>query len=166
MSGGYDFLKKQYDYLALVGSWRSSEKWNMALTVYYDPNSRSIPGILPMVEYKTGDTLLKAAVNYSPVQQVLKRVDAQISLPLGEHVKVGYAAIYEPPKKAFSRGQITLDFDLHCRTISAAYDHVKGRVAFQYTIKAFPTLPIGWDSQDGLEMFKLDDIASVVGEGE
>lgn len=166
LSGGYDFLKKQYDYLALVGSWRSSEKWNMALTVYYDPNSRSIPGILPMVEYKTGDTLLKAAVNYSPVQQVLKRVDAQISLPLGEHVKVGYAAIYEPPKKAFSRGQITLDFDLHCRTISAAYDHVKGRVAFQYTIKAFPTLPIGWDSQDGLEMFKLDDIASVVGEGE
>ncbi len=166
LNSGYNLRTKRFDLLNTQGYWRPNEKWNLSLLAYHDLNLKIMLGVLPTVEYRAGETRFKAAANYSPSERVLKRIDTQFSLPLGETWEISYAGIYEPPKQAFAQSQISITKDLHCRTLSAAYDHANKRVALQYTIKAFPTLPIGWDSLGGLELFKFDDIADLVGEGE
>ncbi len=100
---------------------------------------------------------------YQVATQELERLDARIALPLGETWLIKYDGIYEPPKAAFTKGTITVSKDLHCRELSFSYDLVTKSVALQLTINAFPTLPIGWDSQGGLSLFDLEDVADLIG---
>jgi hypothetical protein len=90
-------------------------------------------------------------------------VDARIALPLGDTWLVSYDSIFEPPKQAFTKGNVTVSKDLHCRQLSVSYDHVAKRVALQLTINAFPTLPIGWDSEGGLSLFDLEEVSDIIG---
>ena len=115
------------------------------------------------MQFKKDEVELRLGTWYQPVDRVLRRVDTRIALPLGDTWKVSYDSVFEPPKQAFTKGTVTVSRDLHCRELSISYDHVVKRVALQLTINAFPTLPIGWDSQGGLSLFDLEDVADIIG---
>jgi LPS-assembly protein len=101
-------------------------------------------------------------LRYKPSAKELERVDLRIALPLGSTWQVSYDSIYTPATKKFTKGQISVEKDLHCRKLALSYDHVVGRVAVQYTINAFPTLPIGWDSASGLSLFDYEDVEDII----
>lgn len=159
----YDLLKRSFGSLMLHSNLRPNENWHLNLYARYDLNQRALLQVVPMVEYKKDEIDLAFGFRYQPAAQVLERVDARIALPLGSTWQASYDSIYEPPKQAFTKGQISLTKDLHCRSLTFSYDHVVQRVAFQYTINAFPTLPIGWDSQAGLSLFDLEEVSDIIG---
>lgn len=163
LNSSYNLKTKKFGTLILQSRWRPSAEWVWDLYANYDLNTRKLARVVPMVQYKSGEVELKLGGRYFPTSQVWDMVDGRITLPLGESWLLSYNAIYEPPKGAFSQGKITIAKDLHCRKVSLSYDHVAKRVAFQYTINAFPTLPIGWDSQGGLGLFDLSEVSEIIG---
>ncbi|NMB01112.1 MAG: LPS-assembly protein LptD [Firmicutes bacterium] len=163
VNNSYDFLTRRFGTVTLQANYRPNQIWNLNLYASYDPNNNTRNRIVPLVEYKKDKVDLGLGVRYQPASQVLERVDARISVPVGSTWQVSYDSIFEPPKQVFTRGQITVTKDLHCRSLSVSYDHVVQRVALQYTINAFPTLPIGWDSQDGLSLFDLEEVSDIIG---
>ena len=163
VSTSYNFLAKKFASLTLQTTWRPSEEWTLSGYASYDLNARNLVRIVPMVEYKNDQLDLGLGVRYQPANKVLERVDARISLPVGSTWQISYDSIFEPPKQAFTKGTISVSKDLHCRELSASYDHVANRVALQLTIKAFPTLPIGWDSDGGLSLFDLEEVSDIIG---
>ncbi|HBN96802.1 MAG TPA: hypothetical protein DDZ66_10920 [Firmicutes bacterium] len=159
----YSFLSKQFSALTLQTSWRPNQTWNLSATASYDLNTKNLTRIVPMVEYKKEKLELRLGARYQPTAKTLDRVDARIALPLGDTWLVSYDSIFEPPKQAFTKGNVTVSKDLHCRQLSVSYDHVAKRVALQLTINAFPTLPIGWDSEGGLSLFDLEEVSDIIG---
>lgn len=158
----YNFHTKKFDVLTLQTRFTPNENWNLDVYAAYDITSKTLQRVVPLVEYKKEQVTVKLGAIYQPVKKTVDRVDLRLALPLGSTWQVGYDSIFEPPKQVFTQGKITLKKDLHCRELSVSYDHVGKRVALQYTIKAFPTLPIGWDSQGGLSLFDLEDVADLL----
>lgn len=163
LSSGYNFKTNKYGTLVLQARYRPTEDWNLNLYSYYNIQEKQLLRVVPMVEYKKNDVDLKLATRYRPTDQVVERLDARITIPLGATWKIGYDSIFEPPKGTFTQGRLSITKDLHCRTLALSWDHVAKRFAVQYTINAFPTLPIGWDSQGGVSLFDLEDVADIVG---
>lgn len=163
LNTSYNFLSKQFGWLTLQANARPNDAWKMSVVASYNLNTKTLDRVVPMVEYRAEKVDLRLGVRYRPAEKVLERVDARVSLPVGSTWHVSYDSIFEPPKQAFTRGTITVAKDLHCRELSVSYDHVAGRVALQYTIKAFPSLPIGWDSQGGLSLFELEEVTDIIG---
>lgn len=162
-STSYNLLTKRFSGLTLQARLKPAEQWTLDLYGNYDLNTRTLTRVVPMVEYE-GDMLgLMLGARYRPHTQELERVDARISFPLGSTWQISYDGIYEPGKRAFAKGQIGITKDLHCRELTLSYDHVSQRVALQLTINAFPTLPIGWDSEEGISLFDLEDVTEIIG---
>lgn len=159
----YDFLTKRFGTLTLSGSMRPSERWHFNLYASYDLNSQSWIRVVPLAEYSNEAFQIKLGARYKPANRELERVDLRIGLPVGSTWKVSYDSIYEPVSQKFSKGEISISKDLHCRQFVFSYDHVDNRFAVQLTINAFPTLPIGWDSEGGLSLFDLEDVAEIIG---
>ncbi len=159
----YNFLSKQFSALTMQAYWQPNRAWNLSATVSYNVNTRNLMQVVPMVQYKKDELELRLGGRYQVATQELERLDARIALPLGETWLIKYDGIYEPPKAAFTKGTITVSKDLHCRELSFSYDLVTKSVALQLTINAFPTLPIGWDSQGGLSLFDLEEVADIIG---
>ena len=159
----YNVLTEQFGSLTLQTNWRPNASWHVSGYATYDLNNQSLTRVVPMVEYKKDKLELGLGMRYQPANQVLERFDARIALPIGKTWLVSYDSIYEPPKQAFTKGTVTISKDLHCRELSVSYDHVQKRVALQFTINAFPTLPIGWDSEGGLSLFDFEEVADIVG---
>jgi hypothetical protein len=159
----YNVLTEQFGSLTLQTNWRPNASWYVSGYATYDLNNQSLTRVVPMVEYKKDKLELGLGMRYQPANQVLERFDARIALPIGKTWLVSYDSIYEPPKQAFTKGTVTISKDLHCRELSVSYDHVQKRVALQFTINAFPTLPIGWDSEGGLSLFDFEEVADIVG---
>lgn len=158
----YDFRSKSFNSLTMDAHLRPNERWAFQLYATYDLNNRSWTRLVPMAEYKHEELSLQLGLRYRPSVQELERVDLRFTLPVGSTWKVGYDSIYEPSKEAFTKGAITLSKDLHCRQLVFSYDHVAGRFAVQFTINAFPNLPLGWDSEGGLSLFDLEDVAEII----
>lgn len=163
LSGSYDFRTEKYSKLLFRGSWRPNDNWSLSLSSSHNLPDLKLERAVPMVEYNLGETKVQIAGRYRYDRSLWERIDAKLSLPLGETWQISYDTIYEPAKKSFKAGQLTIDKDLHCRTVSFSYEHVNRRVAFQYTIKAFPTLPIGWDSDKGISLFDFEEISDIMG---
>lgn len=159
----YDFIKKQFSTLTLQSYWKPNRAWNLSATMSYNLNTKNLMQVVPMVEYKKDELAIKVGARYHVGTKVLERVDARIGLPLGDTWMVEYDAIYEPPKEAFTKGTLKVSKDLHCRELGLSYDFVSKSVALQLTINAFPTLPIGWDSQGGLSLFDLEEVSDIIG---
>lgn len=163
LNGSYNFKTQQFGYLVLQSQLVPSEKWQLDMYANYDLNKNQLLRLVPMLEYKEDAVALKLGGRYLVQEQAWELIDARINLPLGETWQVGYETLYEPLKGTFKQGKISFTKDLHCRTLNASYDHVARRVALQYTINAFPTLPIGWDSQSGLGLFDFDQVSEIIG---
>lgn len=158
----YDFTKKSFNTLTLNTVLRPSDKWRLDVYASYDLNNRALTRLVPMAEYKRDEVSVKLGMRYKPHVQELERVDLRVALPIGETVELSYDSIYTPPSQRFTKGQISISKDLHCRKLVLSYDHVAGRFAVQLVINAFPTLPIGWDSKSGLSLFDLEDVADII----
>jgi lipopolysaccharide export system protein LptA len=159
---GYNLLNKQFSTLTVQTTWRPSQVWSISARTDFDLNRKVLTHVIPTVQYKKEDLNLQFGVWYQPDSGVLRRVESEVALPL-DTWRISYASVYEPPRQAFTEGKITVTKDLHCRKLSVSYDHVKNSVALQFTINAFPTLPIGWDSEGGLSLFDLEDVADLIG---
>lgn len=158
----YYFLTEKFSSLTLNTGLRPNERWNVDLYASYDLNTSTLTHVVPLVEYKRDELSLKFGFRYKPNLQELERVDLRVALPLGSTWYVSYDSIYTPPSDKFTKGEISIKKDLHCRQLAFSYDHVAGRVAVQLTINAFPTLPIGWDSEGGLSLFDFEDVADII----
>ncbi|HHY10574.1 MAG TPA: LPS-assembly protein LptD [Firmicutes bacterium] len=163
LSGSYDFKAEKYSALLFRTSWRPNANWSLDLSTSHNLPDFKIERAVPIIEYMAGDTKIQLAGRYRFDRSRWERLDTKLSLPVGETWQVSYEGIYEPARKRFKAGQFSVSKDLHCRTISFAYEHVEQRVAFQYTIKAFPTLPIGWDSVEGISLFDFEEISDIIG---
>jgi hypothetical protein len=158
----YDFVAEKFSSLTASIGLQPNDQWNVDLYASYDLNSKTFTRFAPMVEYDGEDLDVKMGLRYKPSAKELERVDLRIALPLGSTWQVSYDSIYTPATKKFTKGQISVEKDLHCRKLALSYDHVVGRVAVQYTINAFPTLPIGWDSASGLSLFDYEDVEDII----
>lgn len=164
----YDFIRERYSTLALQGSWRPTDQIRLSMSAGYDLNRRVFGQVVPMVEYSAKDelersTTLRIGGRYHVEKAEWERVDLQVQTPIGQTWSIGYDAVYEPSTGSFKKGQISIEKDLHCRSVTLAYDHVRQNVAFSFTINAFPTLPFKWGSDTGVSLFDLDDVYDLIG---
>lgn len=158
----YDFLTKKFSGLTLNTGLKASDQWRLDVYASYDLNAKKLTRVVPLIEYKRDQFSLKFGLRYRPDIDELERVDMRFTLPLASSLSVTYDSIYNPGSRKFTKGVLAVNQELHCRTLTFSYDHVSGRVAVQLTINAFPTLPIGWDSQGGLSLFDFEDVADII----
>lgn len=164
----YNFLTEKFSLLSLNGNWQATDQLTISVAGAYDLNNGVFGRVVPRVRYTSRDHLdrpieFQLGSMYHVEKQLWERIDLRVEAPLGETWVVGYDAIYDPQRQEFSRGQITIEKDLHCRSITLAYDHVKQNVALGITINAFPTLPFKWGSDTGVSLFDLDDVYDLIG---
>ncbi len=159
----YDFLSEGFSPLIFRANWKATKSLSFDLYGYHDLNTKETLTLVPMVDYKTEDVGFKLGLRYHPTTKTVERIDSRISVPVGKTWRVGYESIFEPLNQEFIQGHVTLTKDLHCRTLELNYDHVEKRVALQYTINAFPNMPIGWDSKEGMSLFDLDEVTDIIG---
>ncbi len=159
----YDFLSEGFSPLIFRANWKATKSLSFDLYGYHDLNTKETLTLVPMVDYKTEDVGFKLGLRYHPTTKTVERIDSRISVPVGKTWRVGYESIFEPLNQEFIQGHVTLTRDLHCRTLELNYDHVEKRVALQYTINAFPNMPIGWDSKEGMSLFDLDEVTDIIG---
>lgn len=167
-STNYNFLTGKYREVALQAAWRPSDQLRLSVAAGYDLNTGVWGRIVPMLEYSTTDERertksLRVGGKYNALRNEWEQIDLQVKTPVGETWTLGYDAVYDPRIQEFKQGQIRIDKDLHCRSVTFAYDHVRGNVAFSITINAFPTLPFGWDSEKGLSLFDVEDVYDLIG---
>jgi len=167
-STSYNFLTEKYGTLALQGTWRPTANLKLSLSAGYDLNTDKWGRIVPKFEYSAKDgqertKTFRLGGKYDVGAGQWEEVEVQVKSPVGETWTIGYDAVYEPKQEDFRSGQIRIDKEFHCRSITLAYDHVKGNVAFSVTINAFPTLPFGWDSDKGVSLFDVDDVLDLIG---
>ncbi|NLM39336.1 MAG: LPS-assembly protein LptD [Firmicutes bacterium] len=164
----YNFLTNKFSTLSLNGAWRPTDKLTLSVSGAYDLNSRVFGRVVPRIEYTTRDEqerpiAFRLGTMYHVEKQVWERIDLRVEAPFGETWVVGYDAVYDLQKQEFSSGQINIEKDLHCRSVTLSYDHVKQKVALGLTINAFPTLPLKWGSDTGMSLFDLDDVYDLIG---
>lgn len=56
-----------------------------------------------------------------------------------------------------------MTIDLHCRELSLAYNQVREEFRVKYSLNAFPKLPLGFSSTDGISLFELTDLQELLG---
>lgn len=167
-STSYNFLTSSYGTLAMQGTWRPFGQVTLSLSAGYDLNTRAWGNIVPRFEYTAKDEkertrTFKLGGRYDVGDGEWDQVEMLVKTPVGQDWAVEYHAIYKPTYKEFATGQVKIDKELHCRSLSFAYDHVKERVAFSITVNAFPTLPLGWDSEEGVSLFDMEDVFDLIG---
>ena len=166
-STSYNFLTGEYGAAALQGVWRPSGSLRLSVSAGYDINQGVWGRIVPLLEYTRKadgqDVTLRVGAMYRADRSEWERVEVQVKTPIGSTWAVTYDAVYEPYRQEFTRGQITVDKDFHCRSVTLAYDHVRNRIAFSLTINAFPSLPLGWDSDTGVSLFDIEDVFDLIG---
>ena len=158
----YNLIKKEFSTLTIQTTWKPMENWSISARTDFDLNRKNMTNVIPTVQYKKEELELRLGMWYQPDRGELRRVEGEFVLPLDSWL-ISYDSVYEPPKQAFTKGKISVTKDFHCRKLSVSYDHVRNSVALQFTINAFPTLPLGWDSEGGLSLFDLEDVADLIG---
>lgn len=159
----YNFLTEKFSPLIFRGNLQATDNLTFDLYGYHDLNTNSTLTVVPMMDYTTEKVQFKLGLRYYPVTRTIERVDSRISVPLSKTWRLGYESIFEPMNQEFTQGHVSLTKDLHCRTLELTYDHVVKRVALQYTINAFPDMPIGWDSEGGMSLFDLEEVTDIIG---
>ena len=162
---GYDFLRDRYETLRTQVNFNSAAQPVTArMTLNYDLNNRRFGDWSGNVTYRPqSDWTFNLGVVYNIKDQKLKRINGKILFDLTETIKLSYDLNYEPAKTPKLRqGKLVLTFDLHCRKLEMSYDQVREEFRVQYSINAFPKLPIGYSTQEGIRFFKLEDLQDLI----
>lgn len=164
---GYDFLKDRYETLRTQVNFSSAtEPVTAGITLNYDINNRRFGDLSANINYKPkSDWVFSLGVVYNIQNKQWKRINGKIQFDLAEDVSLSYDLNYEPTKASnkLKQGKLTVTFDLHCRKLEMSYDQVRKEFRVQYSINAFPKLPIGYSTQEGIRFFKIEDLKDLIG---
>ena len=166
LNSGYDFLKDRYESLRAQINFNSTAVPVIAsVNLNYDLNNKRFGDLTGNVNYRPqSDWLFRLGVVYNIHSKTWKRVTGKVLFDLTDTINVSYNLNYEPQKAIkLKQSKLVLTFDLHCRKLEMSYDQVKEEFRVQYSINAFPKLPIGYSSQEGIKFFKLEDLQDVLG---
>ncbi len=164
LQGGYNFLTERYNTVVAHLRQRPTAALRWDVYAYYDLNRREMGNIAATAQYRPTETLdVQLGVRYSVSDGTWQRVDGKLSVPLGERWTLDLDTIYYPQQERFARGGVGVTWDLHCRELTLRYDHVRSEVWLEYTLNAFPTLPITFGTGETTSLFSLDDIQDILG---
>ena len=164
LQGGYNVLTERYNTLVAHLRQRPSSALRWDVYAYYDLNQRQMGNVAVTAQYRPTEALdVQLGVRYSVNDRTWQRVDGKLKIPLGHRWTLDLDTIYYPQQERFSRGGVGLTWDLHCRELTFRYDHVRSEVWLEYTLNAFPTLPITFGTGDTTSLFSLDDIQDILG---
>jgi lipopolysaccharide export system permease protein len=94
---------------------------------------------------------VKAGATYDFTASRLSRLETSADLRLSPDWLLQWAAVYDVVKGGFTRGNVGVTRDLHCREVSLMYDHTTGRVWLEFRLKALPGMPLGFGlGEDGI----------------
>ncbi len=162
---GYDFLNQKYDNLVPRVIFNNEQGLSANLSVNYNPNNKTFSTLIGRLDYRAYENLIFGlGGTYNIDSGELLRYDGKISYDLTEKIKLNYEVIFDISKSSkFTKGELVLIFDLHCRSLKFTYNHIKPEVKLQYSINAFPQLPVGYSSTSGISLFKLKDLQDTIG---
>ncbi len=163
LRSGFDYLTELYQ--NVTGQIRVRQgDWNANVSANYNLNTQTPGNMVGIVSYQpNAATTMKLGTRYKLADKQWDRIDGQLSFDLTDTWAISYNAIYLPQTQRWRQGQVTLTLDLHCRELSIRYDQVRQEVFFQYTLNAFPSLPLRFSSTEGVSLFDLDDIQDILG---
>lgn len=162
---GYDLLKDKFETLRTQINFSSAaQPVTAAVTLNYDLNNKRFGDLSGNINYRPQDDwTFSFGVVYNIANQQLKRINGKVQFDLTETVKLSYDLNYEPGKTpALKQSKLVLTFDMHCRKFEMSYDQVRQDFRVQYSINAFPKLPIGYSTQEGIRFFKLEDLKDLI----
>lgn len=161
---GYNFLTNKFDNLIPQVSWNNGKGLSLSSTLYYNLNTKTLGNLVTLFDYRASDNLLiKFGTRYQLGNQRLERIDGHLLFDLTEQITVKYDVIYDALKQSYTRGELVVAFDLHCRELSLAYNQVRQEFKMKYSINAFPKLPFGFSSTGGVSLFELTDLQEILG---
>lgn len=161
LSSGYNFLTQRFNNLLTQISYSSAaEPVTVNFVANYDLNNHRFGDLSGSISYRPqADWVFNLGAVYNVSNQALKWVNGKIVFDLSETVRLSYDLIYEPEKtQKLQTGKLVLTFDLHCRELKFSYDQVREEFKVQYSINAFPKLPIEISSKEGISFFELEDL--------
>lgn len=161
---GYNFLEQEFDSLNPRVTINNSQGLISSLSASYDLNNKKFSTLTGRFDYSPyEDLVIGLGGTYNINSDRLTKYDGKISFDLTEKIKLNYNVMYDVSKASkFSKGELVVVVDLHCRKLKFTYNHVKPEFKIQYSINAFPKLPIGYGSE-GFSFFEMKDLQEVIG---
>lgn len=161
---GYNFLSEKFNNLSASVGFNNRQGTTFNLSSQYNLNTKRFGNLTGRISYDQDHLTLNIGSTYHIGNQRLSKIDGKLSIDLTETIKLNYEVIYDVGKtQKFTKGAFVLTFDLHCRQLLLSYNHVKQEVALQYSINAFPKLPVGYSSTEGISLFELSDLRDQIG---
>ncbi len=165
LSGGYNFITERYNNLTAQVSYNPHSTLSTSLSAAYNLNDKSFGNLTGRISYRPQpDWVFDLNAVYHIGNQRIGQVNGKISFDLTETLNLSYDLSYDPTRnQQLRRGELVLTFDLHCRQLMMSYNQVSEEFRVQYSINAFPKLPIGVSSTEGISLFKMEDLQDVLG---
>lgn len=161
---GYNFLKQEYDNLIPRVAFNNRQGLISSLSASYNLKNKKFGDVTGRFDYSPDkDLVIGLGGTYNINSGRLSKFDGKISFDLTEKIKLNYNVAYDFSKAAkFTKGELIVVVDLHCRKLKFTYNHVKPEYKIQYSINAFPKLPIGYGTE-GFSIFEMKDLQEVIG---
>lgn len=106
-------------------------------------------------QYRLGTT-------YNLETDELERLDAQIAQPLGKEWRLELVASYDGIGQQFSRGEVGVVRDMHCRELRLRYDEVAGQMWLELRIKALPAQTFRFGASEQRLMFDASALGGLL----
>ncbi|MGE5507693.1 MAG: hypothetical protein ACM3RP_04265 [Chitinophagales bacterium] len=106
-------------------------------------------------QYRLGTT-------YNLGTDQLERLDAQVAQPLGKDWRVELTASYDGVAQSFSRGEVGVTRDMHCRELRLSYDEVTRQLWLELQIKALPAQRFRFGATEQRLMFDTSSLGGLL----
>lgn len=161
---GYDFHNNKFQTLttqfSYTANYAENHRLSSSLQINYDITKKQFENLTARVNYQPQENwVFNTGIIYHLGKQKLDQIDGKIAFTIADKIQMSYEVLYDPDKtQKFQKGEVVLIYDLHCRQLRMSYNQVNQEFKVQYSINAFPKLPIGVSSKSGISLFKLEDL--------
>lgn len=162
---GYNFRTDRFSALIPQINFNNRQGMTGSLSVNYDLNNKKIGRMTGRFSYNPDPNFnFRIGTSYHIGNQTLEIIDGSLAFDLTDTIKLSYDLVYEPTKtRMLTKGEIKLTFDLHCRELLVSYNQVRQDFRVQYSLNAFPKLPVEVSTAEGISFFELSDIQDLLG---
>lgn len=163
VSSGYNLLTSYYQ--DVVGRLTYVRGRTQASgTVSYDPNNQLWRRVSAIYAYQASETkLLKLGVTHDLENFRLERLDIQVAAPLTKLWRGEAILSYDGFSQSFTRGEVALTRDLHCREVRFRYDQGRGEIWAELRIKALPSQLLRLGASEEKLMFDSQSLGGLLG---
>lgn len=145
LTSGYGLLTGIYDTVAATAQITLGQGITLDLTGKYDLNTLAPVSLVgKLVAQPSPQFQFRAAGSYDFSTSRLTRVESTADFKLTPDWRLQWAAVYDVAKNGFTRGDIGVTRDLHCREVSVMYQYTTNRIWLEFRYKAFPTKSLGF----------------------